>query len=219
MIQALQRTSLTLNDLLFLCAGAGRTLLLTIVAVAVGTTIGILLGVARAERGWMANGLIGAVVDVLRSVPLLIQLILFNSFAAILGFPLSAFSSGVVVLSLYMAVNCTEVVRAGVKSVPPVTRRASRSLGMTYWQDLYYLVMPIGIQTVFPAWVGVVLGIMKDSALVSILGYFELLKSSQTLITRTQEPMLILLLVGTFYFIISFPVARLAQRLELGTQR
>lgn len=211
--------SLTSNDLWFLCLGAGRTLLLTVIAVAVGTILGVVLGIVRAERGWIVNSLIGSVLDFLRSVPLLIQLIIFNSFVSIIGFPLSAFASGILVLSVYMAANCTEVVRAGVQSVSRVTRRASRSLGMTYSQDLWYIVIPIGLRTILPSWIGVVLGVMKDSALVSVLGYFELLKSSQVLITRTQEPLLILLLVGLFYFILSFPVARLAGKLERGLSR
>ena len=212
-------TSLTSGDILFLVEGAGRTLLLTLIAALFGTVLGLALGLLRAETGWVANGAIGAVTDVIRSVPLLIQLIVFNSLVAILGHPLSAFTSGLVVLSLYMAVNFAEAVRAGVKAVPPLTRRAARSLGMSYGQDLRHIVIPIGLRTAFPIWVSIVLGIMKDSALISVLGYFELLKSSQALITRTQEPLLILILIGAFYFALSFPLARLAGRVEQGLQR
>jgi len=57
-------------------------------------------------------------------------------------------------------------------------------------------------------------GVLKDSALVSVLGYVELLRASQILITRTQEPFLILAIVGGFYFLLSFPIARLTERLE-----
>ena len=213
------QTSLTAGDILFLVQGAGRTMLLTVAATLSGTLLGVVLGVARAESNWVINGLIGTVVDVIRSVPLLIQLIIFNSFVAILGYPMSAFQSGAVVLTVYMSVICTEAVRSGVRSVPRFTRRAARSLGMSYLQDLRHVVIPLGLRTAFPAWVGVVLGIMKDSALVSVLGYFELLKSSQTLITRTQEPLLILVLVGVFYFALSFPLSRLAGTLERVLQR
>jgi ABC-type amino acid transport system permease subunit len=55
---------------------------------------------------------------------------------------------------------------------------------------------------------------MKDSALVSVLGYVELLRASQILITRTQEPFLILAIAGAFYFALSYPVARYAEKLE-----
>jgi hydroxyproline transport system permease protein len=214
MLGQIFNTTLTSGDLWFLCIGAARTLLLTVLAVLFGSLIGLLFGVLRAERGWIASGLIGIWTDAGRSVPLLIQLIVFNSFMAIIGFPMSAFASGLVVLSLYMAANVTEVVRAGVQSVRPTIRRASRSLGMTYGQSMYHIVLPIGFRTVFAAWIGIVLSIMKDSSLVSVLGYFELLRSSQTLISRTQEPLLILIIVGAFYFVMSYPIARFAARLE-----
>jgi polar amino acid transport system permease protein len=77
-----------------------------------------------------------------------------------------------------------------------------------------YVVWPIGLRAVFPAWVGVALGVMKDSALVSVLGYIELLKASQILITRTQETILILAIAGAFYFALSYPISLFASRLE-----
>ena len=121
-------TSMTSGDLMFLATGAVGTLLLTGVAVAAGTVLGVVLGIIRAERGIVVNGVLGLFVDILRSVPVLIQLIVFNSFVSIIGYPLSAFQSGVVVLSLFMAANCTEVVRAGVQSVRKEVRRAGRSI-------------------------------------------------------------------------------------------
>jgi polar amino acid transport system permease protein len=90
---------------------------------------------------------------------------------------------------------------------------------MTYWQDMRYIVWPIGLRAVLPAWAGVALGVLKDSALVSVLGYVELLRASQILITRTQEPLLILTVVGMFYFALSFPISRATARLESRWQR
>ena len=85
---------------------------------------------------------------------------------------------------------------------------------MSYWQDLRYVVWPIGLRAVFPASVGVALGVLKDSALVSVLGYVELLRASQILITRTQEPILILSVAGAFYFALSYPISKFSARLE-----
>mgnify|MGYP002007571740 FL=1 len=58
------------------------------------------------------------------------------------------------------------------------------------------------------------LGVLKDSALVSVLGYVELLRASQILVTRTQEPFIIFAVVGGFYFMLSYPIARITDRLE-----
>jgi polar amino acid transport system permease protein len=154
------------------------------------------------------------VLDVFRSVPLLIQLILFYNFFPIIGFNLSPFVAGTIVLIFYTSALVAAVARGGIDAVPTITRRASRSLGMSYWQDMRYIVWPIGLRAVLPSWAGVALGVLKDSALVSVLGYVELLRASQILITRTQEPFLILIIVGIFYFALSFPISRLTARLE-----
>ena len=107
-------------------------------------------------------------------LPLIIQLVLFYNFAPIIGLNLNPFLSGVVILSIYCAALVANVARGGMEAVETTMRRAARSLGMTYFQDLRYVVLPIGGRAVFPSWVGVALGVMKDSALVSVLGYIEL---------------------------------------------
>ena len=138
--------------------------------------------------------------DLFRSIPLIIPLILFFNLFPIVGFPLDPFAAGTFVLSIYMTSLVANVARGGIESVDLPVRRAARSLGMSYWQDMRYVVWPIGLRAVFPAWIGVALGVLKDSALVSVLGYVELLRASQILITRTQEPLLILAVSGAFYF-------------------
>ncbi|MDW3204321.1 MAG: amino acid ABC transporter permease [Alphaproteobacteria bacterium] len=202
------------QDLLFLAEAAGRTLLISSVAIGFGTVLGTGLGwMLSAGRLWGAL-VLAPVLDVFRSVPLIIQLVLFYNFAPIVGLALDPFLSGAIVLTVYTAALVANVARGGIEAVGQPMRRAARSLGMSYWQDMRHVVWPIGLRAVLPAWVGVALSVMKDSALVSVLGYVELLKASQILITRTQEPFLILTLAGAFYFALSYPVSRYAARLE-----
>lgn len=202
------------NDFVFLGEAAWRTLLISIVSISIGTVIGGICGWLLYEGRVWATILLAPVLDVFRSVPLIIQLVLFYNFAPIIGLSLDPFVSGVVVLSIYTAALVASVARGGIEAVGEPMRRAGRSLGMTYWQDLRYIVFPIGGRAVFPSWVGVALGVMKDSALVSVLGYVELLKASQILITRTQEPFLILAFAGAFYFALSYPLSLYAEKLE-----
>ena len=209
------KTALTLNDIWFLLQGAGWTLLITAVAMLGGTLLGVVFGVFRAVVPWWASIWLGFLLDVFRSVPLLIQLILANSFAPILGIRLTPFTVSCIVLSLYTSAYCSEIVRGGVLAVPQTTRRAARSLGMTWWQDMTEIVYPIALRIMLPSWIGLTLGVMKDTALVGWIGVIELLKSSQILITRmANEPLFILLIAGLIYFLISFPISRLGARLE-----
>ena len=207
-------TALTLNDLWFLAKGAGMTLAVTAVSVALGTFMGVIFGVIRAQFGPYWSAPLTFLLDIFRSVPLLIQLVLANAFQAIAKFGWDPFTTSCVVLSLYTAAYCTEIVRGGIDAVPVTTRRAARSLGLTWAQDMRYIVAPLATRISLPSWIGLTLGVMKDSALVLWLGLTELLKSSQILVTRLQEPLFILLICGAIYFLISFPIARFGGYLE-----
>ncbi|MCB2125076.1 MAG: amino acid ABC transporter permease [Rhodobacteraceae bacterium] len=208
-------TALTANDLVFLAKGAGMTLIVTGISVLFGTLLGILFGVFRYQVGpWWAAPLT-FVLDVFRSIPLLIQLVLANAFVTtVLGIRVSGFTIACGVLSLYTSAYCAEIVRGGIESVPQTLRRAARSLGMTWGQDMRSIVLPLATRVALPSWIGLALGVMKDSALVFIVQVVELLKSTQILITRLQEPLFLLMICGLFYFVISFPVARLGGYLE-----
>ena len=207
-------TDFARTDLWFMLRGAGMTLTLTFWAVLGGTAMGLVFGVLRAAAPWWINAPIGAVLDVFRSIPLLIQFILANSFKSIIGLDMSAFMVACVVLALYTSAYCTEIVRAGVLAVPSTTRRAARSLGMTWSQDLRYIVYPIALRVSLPSWVGLTLGVMKDTALVLWIGIVELLRASQVIVTRIQEPLLVLMLCGLIYFLMSYPISRFGAYLE-----
>ena len=207
-------TSLTLTDLLFLAKGAAMTLAITAVSVAFGSLLGLAFGTLRAHVSALVAAPLTFVLDVLRSVPLLIQLVLANSFQSIAGLGWAPFTTACVVLSLYTSAYCAEIVRGGIEAVPATTRRAARSLGLTWRQDMTHVVFPMALRVALPSWIGLTLGVMKDSALVLWIGLIELLRASQILVTRLQEPLFILIIVGAIYFLISFPIARLGGRLE-----
>ena len=207
-------TGFRLSDLWYLAEAAGHTLLISALAISGGTVLGIFFGWVLSVSRWTGAVTLGLVLDMFRSVPLIIQLILFYNFFPIVGLPLNPFTAGTIVLVLYTSALVASVARGGIEAVPLTTRKAARSLGMSYWQDLRYIVFPIGCRSALPAWTGVALGVLKDSALVSVLGYVELLRASQILITRTQEPFIILAIAGAFYFALSFPIARITERLE-----
>ncbi|MFT4015248.1 MAG: amino acid ABC transporter permease [Paracoccus sp. (in: a-proteobacteria)] len=208
-------TALTSSDFLFLAKGAGMTIVVTALSVVAGTIMGIVFGVFRYQVGAYWAAPMTFLLDIFRSIPLLIQLVLANAFiGTILRLKISGFTVACIVLSLYTAAFCAEIVRGGIEAVPNNTRRAARSLGMSWGQDMREIVLPLATRVALPSWIGLALGVMKDSALVYVVQVTELLKSTQILITRLQEPLLLLLICGAFYFVISFPLARFGGYLE-----
>ncbi|MGI4840314.1 MAG: amino acid ABC transporter permease [Janthinobacterium lividum] len=206
--------SLSWNDILYLLQGAGATITITLASVAIGTVLGGLFGLIRAGAPWLVSASIGAVLDIFRSVPLLIQLVLFNSFNSMLDLNWPTYLVACICLGIYTASFCTEIVRSGVAAVPLTARRAARSLGLSWRQEVISITLPIATRIVFPSWIGLALGVMKDTSLVMWIGIIELLRSSQIITSRLQEPLLILTITGVIYFLMSFPIARLGVRLE-----
>lgn len=207
-------TPLSWSDTGYILTGVWNTVTISVVAIVIGTLLGILVGFLRAESNRAVNALLGGILDIFRSVPLIIQLILFSTFVGAIGHPLGPFVAGSIVLSIYTMAFMTEVFRGGFEGVSQSLQTAARSLGMTYWQTVYHIRFPIGLRAVLPSWLGVALSVIKDSALVSVIGYMELLRTSELLISRTQQPLMILIGVGLFYFIISYPLSYYGRHLE-----
>ena len=207
-------TPLSWNDTGFILTGILNTVYVSVVAIVIGSLLGLLVGFLRAESNKTVNVILGTFLDVLRSVPLIIQLILFSTFVGVMGFPLPPFFAGAIVLSLYTMSFMSEVFRSGFNSVPVPMIKAARSLGMNYLQTVWYIRIPIGMRSVFPSWLGVAQSVIKDSALVSVIGYMELLRTAEQLISRTQQPLMILIGVGLFYFMISYPLSRYGKYVE-----
>ena len=84
----------------------------------------------------------------------------------------------------------------------------------TYFQELRHVSIPLAVRTVFPGWIGTLIGLTKDTAIVSVVGYVELLRASQILITRSNEAILILTGVGVVYFLICYPISRYSFAIE-----
>ena len=207
-------TPLSFHDTGFILTGVLNTVYISVLAISIGSVLGLMVGFIRSISNSYINIVLGAFLDILRTVPLIIQLILFSTYVGVIGWPLAPFVSGSIILSLYTMAFMSEVFRGGFESVSTSMRIASRSLGLGYWQTVRYIVLPIGMRTVFPSWVGVALSVIKDSALVSVIGYMELLRTSELLITRTQQPLEILIGVGIFYFIISYPLSLSGKYIE-----
>lgn len=206
-------TSFTSGDMLFLLQGAGVTLAITAWAMLFGTVGGIASGLLCTLAPRLSLPL-AWVLDAFRSVPLLIQFVLFNAFKSIVQWDVSAYQVACAVLSVYTAAYCCEIVRSGLQSVPPSLYRAGRSLGMSAPQTMTYIIAPMATRVAFPGWINLVLSVMKDTSLVLWIGIVELLRASQTIVTRIQEPLLVLCMAGALYYVMSLAVARVGHGIE-----
>ena len=119
---------------------------------------------------------------------------------------------GIVALTLVYTAYVTEVYRAGIESVHPSQRAAARSLGLSYWQAMRYVVIPQAVRRVVPPLLNDFVGLQKDTAIVSVIGVAESASLAQQFSTQNGDfPSY--LVAAVFFILITIPLARFTDHL------
>jgi len=155
--------------------GAGMTLLLTGCAMLGGIVIGLSLALLQDARVAALRSVAISYVWLFRGTPVLFQIIFVFNVLPALGITLSGFTSAVVALSLNEGAYMAEIVRSGLKAVRPGQRAAGLALGMKNWQLMAHIVVPQALRVVLPSLGNQAIGMLKLSALVSVIAVEELL--------------------------------------------
>jgi polar amino acid transport system permease protein len=155
--------------------GAATTLLITILSMALGIVVGLVIALIQQARMPPLQILVTAYLWLFRGTPVLFQLIFVFYVLPGFGIMLSGFTSGVLALSLNEGAYTAEIFRSGLQAVSRGQRTAGRSLGMREWQVMRYVVLPQALRVVIPPLGNQFLGMLKLSALVSTIAVQDLL--------------------------------------------
>ena len=182
--------SLIVNSLPLLLKGAGLTLEITALAVGLGLIIGLFLGLAQLSKNPIFRWPAKVYVDVIRGTPLLIQIfIIYFALPNIIGERIDPYIAAVAACSLNSGAYIAEIFRAGIQSISLGQMRAGLSLGMTYPQTMRYIVLPQAVKRIIPPLGNEFIAMLKDSSLVSVIGFEELTRSGQLVIAETYGTM------------------------------
>jgi len=190
------------------------TLALTLLSLAIGFVVGILLAFMRVygpiELQLIANGY----EKIFRGIPLLVLLFIFgaallSSFMWVGSLFGALFLAGVLALALRSAAYQSELFRGSIMSVDPGQIMAARSMGMTEMQATRHIVLPQALRLSLPGWTNEYAVVIKDSSLVSAIGVSEILyNASAFFITYPALFLGIILVVAIIYFIFTYPVTK-----------
>lgn len=190
------------------------TLLLSAIAIAVGTLLGAIVSTLRALNNGFLNIVLRAYVEIFRGTPLLMQLFFVYFGLPMLGINVDKFWAAFSSISLYTGAYVAEVFRTGVEAVPRGQLEAASALGLSFGQRLWYIVRPQALRISIPPLVGVYVAVIKDTSLATVIGYNELMRRAMELVLQYGRPLEVLLTVGGLYFIICFPISKLSVWLE-----
>jgi polar amino acid transport system permease protein len=219
--------------------GLGLTLVLTAVSMLLGTLIGLLVAVMRASSIRPIMLAASAYITFFRGTPVLVQLIFWFNLAALyphlaIGIPftnvsqtidvnqiMSATTAAIIGLSLNEAAYMAEIIRGGFTSVGKGQLEAADSLGMSGMTKLRKIIIPQAMPAIIPATGNQVIGMFKETSLVSVLGVAELLQSAQLIYARTYQTIPLLIVACLWYLamtlLLSYPQSLIEKRYSRST--
>ena len=198
-----------------LLLGAGVTIQITAVSVTAGLFIGMFVGIARLSKNWVIKALATAYVDFIRGTPLLVQLFLvYFALPIILGTRIDPFIAAITACSINSGAYVAEIFRGGIQSIDKGQMEAGRSLGMTWAQTMRHVILPQAFKRIIPPLGNEFIAMMKDSSLVSVIGFEELTRRGQLIIARTYGSFEIWLSVAVIYLVMTFTISRFVDYLE-----
>jgi polar amino acid transport system permease protein len=136
----------------------------------------------------------------------------------LLGLNLPILAAGITALMINSSAFMAEIVRAGIQSVGRDQWDAARALGMGYLQIMRRVVLPQAIRVMIPPGVGLLIGLIKDSSIVSVISYLELTRVGQILTEKTFLSFQVFGIVAALYFLLCYPLSRLARWTERRLQ-
>jgi polar amino acid transport system permease protein len=216
----------------FVLDGFWQTLLLSGVSAALALSWGLVLALARQSPGrpmMPVRAIAISYIDVMRGIPLLLVILLLSGsipFLTFLPHELRApdffgkpdiFWFGVLAIALTYGAYYAEVYRAGIEGVPSGQTEAARSLGMSHAQSMRHVIVPQAIRRVIPPMLNDFIALMKDTSLVQVIGYVEVVRAGREVQAETFNSSALTL--GALMFVIfTVPLARLVDRLIASQQ-
>ena len=208
-------TSYLLPGLLATLQAAGAAVLLSGV-------FGVLLGLGRLSEAKAVRMVCGALVEFLRSVPVLVMMLFVYYFCifvlGVLG-DASTFVGVVGGLTLYNSAVIAELIRSGVFSLPKGQREAGLAIGLTPRQTLVTVLLPQAVTAMLPSLISQLVVILKDTALGYIISYTELLRSGTTLSTVYGNLIPTLIVVAVLFIVINYALSVVARVVERRVQQ
>ena len=207
--------SLITDHLPLLLVGALVTIEITALAVAIGTMIGLFVGVAELSRYKWLRYPAKVYVDFIRGTPLLVQIfIIYFALPIILGTRIEPFAAAVAACSINSGAYVAEIFRAGIQSIDKGQMEAGRSLGMSWTQTMVHIVIPQSFRRTIPQLGNEFIAMLKDSSLVSVIGFEELTRKGQLIIASTYGSLEIWSAVAVIYLIMTLSITRFVAYLE-----
>jgi polar amino acid transport system permease protein len=204
-----------------LARAAVVTIEATVVGFALAAVLGLVLALLRRSENPWVSGVTGGFVEFIRSTPVLIQIFFLFFVFPRFGIVIPAFAAGVLALGVHYACYCSEVYRAGLEGIPRGQWEASIALNLSPYRTYKDVIIPQAIPPVVPALGNYLIGMFKETPLLSAIAVLELMQTAKIIGSDTFRYVEPITMVGIFFLIMSLVSAAGVRRVEawLNTRR
>lgn len=211
---------------LLLLMAMGQTLLLALLGLFFGCLLGIIFGLSSVVDNKVSRAIASVYVNLIRGVPMIV-LAFFVYFGVPYGFRtifgVSMTFTPLIAGTICLALNCgaymSEIIRAGIQSIDPGQMEAARSLGLTYWRSMFRVVLPQAIRNMIPSIVNQFIITLKDTSILSVIGFPELVNKAQNVIAITFKSFQVWTVVAIMYLVVILALQQVAKALERRLNR
>jgi len=204
------------NNLNLFLIGIKITLYYTIITSLISFGLGLIFALCRLSHIWLLRKLIGAIVEVIRGLPLIVVLIwFFYALPILTGAKLTISQSAIIGLSLYGSTFYAEIIRGGILSIESGQTEAALSLGMTYSEIMRRIIVPQATRRTVPSLMNQTIIQLKNTSIASVITAPELVYQAQFISSFTYRPLEVYTAVGFIYLLIIFPATLISRRLEI----
>lgn len=203
----------------FIAKGFIFSIQLTVIAMIGGIALGTILALMRLSgKKWLVLPA-SAYVNTLRSIPLVMVILWFFLLIPLLiGRPMGAELSAIITFTVFEAAYYSEIMRAGIQSVPKGQVHAGYAVGMTYAQCMKLIVLPQAFRNMLPVLLTQTIILFQDTSLVYAIGAYDLLKGFEVAGKNFNRPVETYLVAAVVYFVICFSLSMLVRRLQQKIQ-
>ena len=199
----------------YILKGLYFSVLLTVASTVGGIVIGTLLALMRLSGKKWLDMPAAIYVNGMRSIPLVMVILwFFLLMPAIIGRPIGAEWSALITFVAFEAAYFSEIMRAGIQSIPRGQVFAGQALGMTYGQNMKLVILPQAFRNMLPILLTQTIILFQDTSLVYAIGAYDLLKGFETAGKNFGRPIESYLMAAIVYFVICFALSQIVKRLQ-----
>jgi glutamate/aspartate transport system permease protein len=188
---------------------------LTVIATVGGIFFGTLLALMRLSGNKWLEIPAAAYVNTMRSIPLVMVILwFFLLMPAILGKPIGAELSAIITFIAFEAAFFCEIMRSGIQSIPRGQIHAGQAMGMTYWQNMRFIILPQAFRNMIPVLLTQTIILFQDTSLVYAIGAYDMLKGFEVAGKNFGRPIETYLAAAVIYFLICFSLSKLVRVLQ-----